>query len=55
MVRRFASRGRVDVSLNLQVHKAELMAVTFNMPQAGAMLDELAAFAAGRGDRNNFV
>ncbi len=50
VVRRFASRGRVDVSLNLQVHKAELMAVTFNMPQAGAMLDELAAFAAGRGD-----
>lgn len=50
VVRRFASRGRVDVSLNLQVHKAELMSVSFNAPQAGAMLDQLGAFAAQRGD-----
>jgi uncharacterized protein (TIGR00255 family) len=50
VVRRFATRGRVDVSLNLQVHKAELMAVTFNASQAGAMLDQLGAFAASRGE-----
>lgn len=50
VVRKFASRGRVDVSLNLQVHKAELMAVTFNASQAGAMLDQLQAFAGQRGD-----
>ncbi|UZP67347.1 YicC family protein [Desulfovibrio mangrovi] len=50
VVRRFATRGRVDVSLNLQVHKAELMAVTFNASQAGAMMDQLASFASSRGD-----
>ncbi|WP_174409290.1 YicC/YloC family endoribonuclease [Desulfovibrio psychrotolerans] len=50
VVRRFASRGRVDISLNLQVHREGLMAVTFNAPQAAAMLDRLALFAQARGD-----
>ncbi len=50
VVRQFASRGRVDVCLNLQVQRPELMAVSFNAAQAGAMLDRLSAFAASRGD-----
>ena len=49
-VRKFAHRGRVEVTLNVQIQRAELQAVAFNNAQASAMLDQLAAFAKGRGD-----
>ena len=50
VVRQFASRGRVDISLALQVHDAKLQVVTFNGAQASAMLDSLKEFATSRGD-----
>lgn len=52
-VRKFGQRGRVEITLNLQIQRAELQAVAFNTAQASAMLDELSKFASERGD--NFV
>jgi len=52
-VRKFGQRGRVEISLNLQVQRAELQAVSFNTAQASAMLDELTRFAGERG--HNFA
>ncbi|MEZ0576242.1 YicC/YloC family endoribonuclease [Halodesulfovibrio aestuarii] len=49
-VRKFGQRGRVEITLNLQIQRAELQAVSFNNAQASAMLDELAKFANERGD-----
>lgn len=49
-VRKFGQRGRVEITLNLQIQRAELQAVAFNTAQASAMLDELAKFAGERGD-----
>ena len=48
IVRRFASRGRVEISLNLQRQNA--VRASFDAEQANAMLDALKAFALSRGD-----
>ncbi|BFR47874.1 YicC family protein [Nitratidesulfovibrio sp. HK-II] len=50
VVRKFATRGRVDISLGLQLRRGDLGVVGFNDTQATAMLDTLSAFAAARGD-----
>ncbi|MFI3272755.1 MAG: YicC/YloC family endoribonuclease [Pseudomonadota bacterium] len=50
-IRRFASRGRVDVTLNVQFHKAGMQTVHFNALQASAMLDSLEALAKSRKDK----
>ncbi len=49
VVRRYASRGRVDVSLTLQYAPGMAPSMRFDAAQAAAMLDSLQAFAAGRG------
>ncbi|MBQ4615618.1 MAG: YicC family protein [Mailhella sp.] len=48
IVRRFASRGRVEISLNLQRQSAAR--ASFDADQANAMLDAIKAFASSRGD-----
>ena len=48
VVRRFASRGRVEISLNLQRQSAAR--ASFDADQANAMLDAIKAFASSRGD-----
>lgn len=48
IVRRFASRGRVEISLNLQRQSAAR--ASFDAEQANAMLDAIKAFASSRGD-----
>lgn len=48
IVRRFASRGRVEISLNLQLENAAR--VNFDSAQASAMLDAVKSFASSRGD-----
>ena len=48
IVRRFASRGRVEISLNLQFSRVSR--VSFDAAQASAMLDAVKAFASSRGD-----
>lgn len=48
IVRRYASRGRVEISLNLQLENAAR--VTFDSAQASAMLDAVKSFASSRGD-----
>ena len=48
IVRRFASRGRVEISLNLQF--SGVSRVSFDAAQASAMLDSVKAFASSRGD-----
>lgn len=48
VLRRFASRGRVDASLTLQIHRADLQGVRFDMLQASAMLDALKELAKQR-------
>ena len=50
VVRRYASRGRVDVSLVLQYAPGNTPAMRFDMVQATAMLDNLQALADLRGD-----
>lgn len=50
VVRRFGSRGRVDITLNLQSLGGSLEGANFNAGQAGAMLDALSRFASTRGD-----
>ncbi len=48
IVRRFASRGRVEISLNLQFSRESR--VSFDTAQAAAMLDAVKSFALSRGD-----
>ena len=50
VVRRYASRGRVDISLMLQYAPGGAPATRFDAPQAAAMLDGLQALALARGD-----
>ena len=50
VVRRFASRGRVDVSLVLQYAPGNTPAMRLDMVQAAAMLDNLQALADARGE-----
>ena len=45
VVRRHASRGRVDIALSLVINRDDLCAVNFNSLQATAMLEKLADFA----------
>lgn len=44
-VRRFASRGRVDLFLNVQINRADLQGVKFNHPMAASMLKQMRGFA----------
>ena len=48
VVRRFASRGRVEISLNLQ--RQNTVRASFDAEQANAMLDAIKTFASSRGD-----
>ena len=48
LVRAHAQRGRLEASLSMQ--GGDLSGVSFDAPQAGAMLDAVAALAASRGD-----
>ena len=50
VVRRFAQRGRVEISLSLKRVGGVLVAADFDAQQAAAMLDELAGFAQSRND-----
>lgn len=50
-IRRFASRGRVDVALNVQFHKAGMQTVRFDALQASAMLDSLEVLAKKRKEK----
>lgn len=50
VVRRHASRGRVDISLSLQRPAAAPSAAAFDTALASAMLDSLAALARARGE-----
>lgn len=50
VVRRYASRGRVDVSLVLQYAPGSAPAMRFDAVQATAMLDNLQALAQARGN-----
>jgi uncharacterized protein (TIGR00255 family) len=51
IVRTYASRGRVDVSLNLEVLDAGVLGVSFNETMAQAMFREMEKLAEGRGER----
>ena len=46
LVKKFASRGRVDVILNLEIFSPELMGLNFNKPMASSMLEQLKSFSA---------
>ncbi len=46
LVRKYGSRGRVDLSLNLEVFSTELLGVSLNRLQAKAMIDQLKAMAS---------
>ncbi len=50
VVRRYAARGRLDITLLFQPRGAGMLDVRFNEVQAEAMFDRLAAFAHTRGD-----
>ena len=50
VVRRFAQRGRVELSLSLKRVGAAQATADFDAQQAAAMLDELAALARSRGE-----
>lgn len=50
VVRKHASRGRVEISLNLQFTGEGQATVRFRADQAAAMLEEVRAFAAARGE-----
>jgi len=50
IVRRFAQRGRVEISLGLKRVGGVQAAADFDAQQAAAMLDALAGFARNRGD-----
>ncbi len=45
VVRTYASRGRVDISLNLEMLSAEVLGVTFNEPLAKAMIRQMQELA----------
>jgi uncharacterized protein (TIGR00255 family) len=49
-VRRFAQRGRVEISLSLRRVSQARATADFDAQQAAAMLDELVRFARDRGD-----
>lgn len=50
VVKQQATRGRVEISLHVQMYRQEAQVATFNEDQADAMLAALAAFAASRGE-----
>lgn len=50
IVRTYASRGRVDISLNLEVLDAGILGVSFNDTLANAMIGEMEKLATARGD-----
>ncbi|WP_319468147.1 YicC/YloC family endoribonuclease [uncultured Pseudodesulfovibrio sp.] len=50
IVRKYASRGRVDISLNLEVLDAGILGVTFNETMAKAMFEQMEKLAASRGE-----
>jgi len=50
ILRGFGSRGRVDVSLNLEVLDSAILGVTFNETLARAMFAEMERVAASRGE-----
>ncbi|SKA76268.1 YicC/YloC family endoribonuclease [Desulfobaculum bizertense] len=47
--RDYATRGRINVQLNLQVFRPEILGVTLNTTLASAMLDQLQGFAQEKG------
>jgi uncharacterized protein (TIGR00255 family) len=49
VLREYASRGRVEISLNVQASRSEILGLAFNEPLAAAMLDRLRDFADTRG------
>jgi len=49
ILRKSASRGRVDVNLTVETRSAELLGVSLNVAQAGAMLDQLRELAKTQG------
>jgi len=51
IVRTYASRGRVDISLNLEVLDAGILGVTFNETMAQAMIEQMEKLAASRGEK----
>lgn len=50
VVRRYAARGRLDISLTFQPRRAEILGVRFNKVQANAMFEQLYEFAQSRGN-----
>ncbi len=48
-LRSFASRGRVDISLNLRIHDPEILGITFDQTMAKAMLSQLDDFSQSSG------
>lgn len=50
IVRSYASRGRVDISLNLEVLDSAILGVTFNETMAAAMFKQMEQLATSRGD-----
>jgi len=50
LVKQHAARGRLEISLFLQMQRESARNVSFDEDQADAMLEALAAFAASRGD-----
>ena len=50
IVRTYASRGRVDVSLNLEVLDSGILGVTFNETMAKAMFAQMEKLAVSRGE-----
>jgi len=49
VVRRFADRGRLEVSCNFQPHRAEVLDISLNKPLAQAMLRSVADLATDMG------
>ncbi len=49
VLREYASRGRVEISLNVQASRSEILGLAFNEPLAAAMLDRLRDFSEMRG------
>lgn len=50
LVKQHAARGRLEISLFLQMQRQNARSVSFNEDQADAMLEAVASFAASRGD-----
>ncbi|CCH50474.1 YicC/YloC family endoribonuclease [Pseudodesulfovibrio piezophilus] len=50
IVRTYASRGRVDISLNLEVLDAGILGVSFNQTMAQAMFKQMEQLAESRGE-----